>query len=510
MRAALGRGLALAVVVVTAAVVAIALHRNGHTQGDDFALYLRQARSIFDGDPAQVVADNRFAVLNSAGAFSPIAYPWGLPLLLSPFVRFWGLDYDRLKLIEVAAFCIWLVLVHGVVRRRTGRVPALAVAAAVGTAPMLLVHTDSILSEYPQAASVGVIIWWLDLMRSRSSLVGAPTRDLVILGLLVTVAYNIRRESVVLVAAIGLVQLVELVVRWSHGTPIPWRRVATPHGAFAGSVIVFQLLLPSMLFPDNADSGPQHIGARLAEYPGVLTDQLGLEAHHRVGVAILVLAGVGVVIGLVRRPGLDGPLAAVAVLSILAVSTHFRMVGRYYFQVLPWVLYFGAVTVMTASQAVARAASKVRRPDGSSVGDSMWTRRGVALVAAVPLLFLVAVHASVLPDRISAARDFDRSGSQQIGPTHPDFVPVFDAVQARTHPDAVIVYFRARTMTLLTDRRSIQTSNLERAEQRGDYYAQQRRSDYSQPAMTEIEGRRRGYQIVWSDDRWILWDLHPA
>ena len=116
----------------SAAAVAIALHRNGHTQGDDFALYLRQARSLFDGDVAQVVADNRFTVINSGGAFSPIAYPWGWPLLLSPFVHLWGFDYDRLKLLEVAAFCVWLVLVHGIVRRRAGRLLALAVTAVVG------------------------------------------------------------------------------------------------------------------------------------------------------------------------------------------------------------------------------------------------------------------------------------------------------------------------------------------------------------------------------------------
>lgn len=44
--------------------LAIEPHRRGHAQGDDFALYLRQARSIFEGDIGAVVADNRFAVLN--------------------------------------------------------------------------------------------------------------------------------------------------------------------------------------------------------------------------------------------------------------------------------------------------------------------------------------------------------------------------------------------------------------------------------------------------------------
>jgi len=91
--------LALGVVVAGSGLLAVLLHRNGHTQGDDFALYLRQARSIFDGDIGAVVADNRFSVLNSDSAFSPIAYPWVWPLLLSPFVFLWNFDYDRLKLV---------------------------------------------------------------------------------------------------------------------------------------------------------------------------------------------------------------------------------------------------------------------------------------------------------------------------------------------------------------------------------------------------------------------------
>ena len=153
--------IALAAVVVVGALLAILLHRNGHNQGDDFALYLRQARSLFDGDTAQVVADNRFAVLNSDRGFSPIAYPWGFPLLLAPFVHLWGLDYDRLKLVEVACFCAWIVLAHGIVRRRAGRWVAIAIAAVLATAPALLAHTDQLLSEYPHAMVLAVWIWWL-------------------------------------------------------------------------------------------------------------------------------------------------------------------------------------------------------------------------------------------------------------------------------------------------------------------------------------------------------------
>ena len=35
---------------------------------------------VIDGDIGAVIADNRFAVLNSTTGFSPIAYPWGWPI----------------------------------------------------------------------------------------------------------------------------------------------------------------------------------------------------------------------------------------------------------------------------------------------------------------------------------------------------------------------------------------------------------------------------------------------
>ncbi|MDQ3469427.1 MAG: hypothetical protein M3487_06650 [Actinomycetota bacterium] len=500
------------VVVAAAAALAVALHRSGHSQGDDFALYLRQARSVFDGDPAQVVADNRFTVIHSGGSFSPLAYPWGLPLLLAPFVRAWGLDYDRLKLVEVAAFCVWLVLVHGIVRRRLGRIVALAVTAAVGTTPMLLVHTDSLLSEFPHAAAVAVMIWWLDRIRGRATLITASARDLIVLGVLLTVTYNIRRETVLLVAAIATVQIVELVARRRNGGPgsprsWPWRALAMPHAAFVASAMAFQLVLPSMLLPANGDSGPRHLVDRLREYPAVLAEQLGIDQGHAIGMVILLVAFAGLGVGLGRRPGLDGPLAAVVVFSALAVSTHFRLVGRYYFQILPWVLMFVAAAVLELARFV------TARVAGRSVDDpshrSRWSPVA-AVITTLPLLFLVILHVTVLPTRIASAMDFDRDGRQQVGPTHPDYLPIYDAVIASTKPMDVVVFYRARTMTLLTDRRTLQTTNLDRAAARADFYAQQRGSTYSQPEMTELEGYQRGFTVAWSNDVWILWDLDPG
>jgi hypothetical protein len=131
-------------------------------------------------------------------------------------------------------------------------------------------------------------------------------------------------------------------------------------------------------------------------------------------------------------------------------------------------------------------------------------------IALVPLLWLIAVHLVVVPGDMADARDFNDSGRVWIGPTHPDFTPVYAAVKQHTPPTAVIAFFRARTMTLLTDRLSFQNTSLDRIRERADYFAQRRGRDYWQPELTTVEARELGFEMVWSDSKWILWKVTPA
>lgn len=512
---AVGRWVALPLLVALAGALAIALHRNGHTQGDDFALYLRQARSIFDGDIGAVVADNRFAVLNSDATFSPIAYPWVWPLVLSPFVHLWGFDYDRLKLVEVGLYCVWLVLLHGIVRRRLGRIVAIAVVAVFATAPAYLAHTDQLLTEIPHLVAVAGFIWWYDRVRSRTNLLDASFADLVTLGALVTVAFNVRRESIVLLGVIAVMQVYDVVQEQrgasSVGIRDRWRELATPYIAFAVSAAVFQLLLPTALLPDNGNDS-SFLDDRMREYPAILSQQLGLGDRAGIGTAIVVLAVVGVVLGVRRRPTLDGPLALIGFLSAVAISTHLRKVDRYWFQITPWIVYFATVACLEAARAVA-AALTARGPASPST-----TRRAtstptmaVALAGVAPLLVVVACHLAVLPGDVRDARDYDAAGRVQSGPSNPLVAPIFEAVNELTPPDATIAYFRARTMTLLTDRRAMQTSSLDRIAQNADYFAQRRDSTYWQPSLTTTQARAAGWEEIWSDPRWVLWRIpHDA
>ena len=153
-----------------------------------------------------------------------------------------------------------------------------------------------------------------------------------------------------LVGVIAVVQLVELV---GGPTRAPRRcrsrgaRSPRPYATFAGAVIGFQLLLPSMLFPDTGD-GPRYIPDRLGDYAGVLTEQLGLGRHPFIGIAVLVLAVAGMVVGCVRRPRLDVPLAALTVLSTSPSAPTSGWSAATTSRSLPWVLYFAAAAVVAA------------------------------------------------------------------------------------------------------------------------------------------------------------------
>ena len=86
--------------------------------------------------------------------------------------------------------------------------------------------------------------------------------------------------------------------------------------------------------------------------------------------------------------------------------------------------------------------------------------------------------AAVAPGRRPAR--FNDSGATQSGPTNPRNEPVYDAILKNTHFDDIILYYRARTLTLYTDRRAYQTTSVNNL-WKCDYFMQSLSSDYSQP-----------------------------
>src|SRR5512138_2302493 len=90
---------ALLIVVILASLFLGASNlTRGHEWGDDFASYIMQAESIWNGTMQQFAEHNSFTIFESSSQIGPVAYPWGYPLILVPVYALKGLHPLPLKL----------------------------------------------------------------------------------------------------------------------------------------------------------------------------------------------------------------------------------------------------------------------------------------------------------------------------------------------------------------------------------------------------------------------------
>jgi hypothetical protein len=468
--------------------LAVRLQYKGQSWGDDFALYVRQAKSLYEGNIGQVIADNHYNVLAAAKpTFSPFVYPWGWPIILSPFLRIFGLDYAKLKLVEVALFAGFLWVFHELIRARANRWVAFGVVASLGTTLVYLQHTDQLLSELPYMFAVVVTLWYLDRVRRRHHwLQYARRQELVTLGLMACFVFNTRREGLAMIAAIVVAQAVDLRGRWRGADR---RLVATPLVTFLVATVLFQLLLPSALIPEYKGSGLGQTWKKLqGPFRTAFMHQLGM--HATGGFALLVmfaLVVVGIVVRVRRAPERDAAWVVFAIGSMTIAGTIPAVSDRYLMGVTPFALYF-------AAQAIAA----VRLP-----------HRLGPWVAAGALLSLTVSHLPDLSKQVSHMQRLADRGQLLIdGPEQPYAKAAFDAVRTYTHMDDVIEFFKVRDLTLYTDRRGVQSGILSVIRARADFYLM-RKGGGGGVLVTPADGASMGWTIVWQDPQWILWKVKP-
>jgi hypothetical protein len=511
-------------VLLATVVVVFLIRRPGHWWGDDWALYVRQAESLFSGGIGDVVADNRFTVERSGlPEFSPPMYPWGFPLLLSPFVAVLGTDLDRLVIAQAIFFCWFLAGWYRLARPRVGLGLAMSGLVAVALSPQFVRWAELIQSEiaFMAVAVTGLVV--LDSRRVRSSLVtvGAPWWPIVAVGVVAAGAFTVRREGLAVIGAIGVAQLVAVSSLAAYRRPLAtdprrsasdvWAlvrpllgRLAVPFVAAGGTIAVLDLVLPSTLVPSYEGNGLVNVVRFAPEHLGHVMESVGLQRVGTDGPAVLgswalgatavglflVLVTVGVGLAVWRHPRRELPGVAFTVAALL-IGGSFRAPGSRYMAIIaPMAIIFALVALRELSRRLPR------RRTGAAVA--------LALVGALAVGNLVQVV-----DLATAAREFARDGNVVWGPDHPDSLEMFAAVERLTEPDDVIGFFKARAMTQRTDRRAIQVTDLHPIERNDDvltHVVLQNTPDHAFAVATD----RERYTELWSNPSFTLHQLTPT
>lgn len=508
----------LAVVVVCLAIFQLCrdMQEQGHGWGDDFALYIAQARGLTDGSVGDVAGLTRYALDNSAySTFSAYVYPWVFPMLLAPIVALKGIDYSALKLVATLSLVIGLFFLQRLARHRIGTAGSIVLMLAVGLNNLYIGYTDAVLSDLTFFMLLMVGIWSLDKVTHRGQLFGTSLRPLIGLGLVACLAFDTRKEGVALLMGVFLAQ----VVRWPEARALAatsatrWKQVAvtaaTPYLAFAAGAVAFQVILPGQPY-DNfqraGGSGLHNMKFNLEWYRLPFAEALGLKdiGQHPLsmlgstGLADVVfwlfvgLAIFGVAWRCLFAPRLDAHMAGIlAVLALVILSPPFRE-GRYLLSVLPFILYFIWQGVNGVLQAVA---SGLRR-------NTPWPAILASVALAVPLV-------CVSTDTWNAYKYHRDDISVEWGPDYPSVKAAFLAVQQLTDARDVVVFFQARTMNLYTRRRAIQGNSESMMIQRGNWYLMARDSDYIQVRLSDARAAVLGFVRVWENDKFVLWRIPP-
>jgi hypothetical protein len=119
--------------------------RPGHNWDGDFALYIMQAENIANGRDYQ----STHFIPNPLQAIAPALYPPGLPLLLVPFYRLYGVDLDQMKWLGLIALAGWLLVFAQIARGFVGSRLALMLTALFGLNPFIWAIKDTVYSEFP-------------------------------------------------------------------------------------------------------------------------------------------------------------------------------------------------------------------------------------------------------------------------------------------------------------------------------------------------------------------------
>ena len=506
-----------AVIVPAVFIVCFLNLAEGHDWGDDFALYIGQARAITEFELDPVVQSNIYSIENSSwSSFSPVAYPWGYPLILAPLYAIWGVDYGVFQVLQCLFFAAFAGLLLRIFSPRVGLVGASLLVLLIASSVVYVGWAQSVTADFPYMAFVAVTLVLLDRVRRAGPAVGVSTGLLVVLGLVAAFATNVRREGIVLFFAIAVVQLgalisdrraVERAGRGPFLKSLPWRRLAIPHAAGLGLLVAFQVVFPGPFATSYPGTGPGQMKANAIWFRDVLAQIIGLmdvgagslgyagsEALAKWMLALFVVAAVsGFVLRLVRAWREDAGVAAYLAAAVIVVGILPFHEGRYFFTIAPLLAYFAYQGVRETIHIAAR-----------SLGD----RRRDSTASAVASLFIAAL---LIPNLADLRHRTDiRIGYESYvvwGPAAPAANEMFAKVREVVPEDDVVAFFRGRAMNLLGERRGLYLTVLDQILERADWYAMEKGSDYSQYALSEAEAAANGMVAVWENNKFVLWKV---
>ncbi|REG84432.1 hypothetical protein [Algoriphagus antarcticus] len=471
----------LTVLLVLIFVLCLLNQYDGQSWGDDFSLYLNQARSLVEGNVEKVLEDTAYAIHNSTvPTFSPVSYPWGFPLLLSPLYYFFGKDFETFKILETIFLIGFLFVFDRLLEDKLSSPSRLLLIAFVGLNQLFIYYTNYILSEIPFLFFSTLSLFVLQKTGSQ----GFSLKPNLWAGVWIFFAFNIRTEGIALLAALLFYQVFTLLqkkvnLQLGVKTLIIY---ASPYFVFLSLYFLTKLILPAG-FASHLDFLEYYSLKQSLRNMEYTFRYLGSFINKDINLISLILIVLLFFLGILKRWKEDFLFLAFwfSVLGILFIWPFFW--DRYMYVLIPLFCYFFL--------------------RGLEYLSTYLVTKNYALYFLLILLLFNLFPVYTLTKNSMENR------TPINGPESPENTEMFDFIRAQVAADEVVVFGFPRLMNFYTGRKSLFIyDNIENVQKKGDYLVIFKNWDHDfQLKNTLSISFRDGFEIVFENRSFIIYSI---
>jgi hypothetical protein len=474
---------ALLLIILISLAIGASLLRRGHEWGDDWAWYILQAKSIWEGTTDEFMEVSAFTNYQSTTHLGPLAYPWGYPLILTPVYAIKGISPLALKLPGLLFYAGFLVCLYFLMRDRLTQMESLLIVSLFAFNPLLLRFLDQILSDIPSLFFTTLAL----LLMTRHDQRGIFYHALI--GTVVFFVTFLRVTGILLLGCYLIVEFFRLLNNRKNRTAV----IEIVRNSFIVCfVFAFLWIVNLVLFPSGGES-------YFSQYTELI------ETARRLSVAYFNVFGaffgeatgwrylyyfllVFFLVGVwVRRREEPLFLLFFSFWLIVHITYPYWQGARYIFPLLPIFVYFtfeGMKTVIGKLPAG-------YRPTGQRIFYAFW------LVIAGIFLFTSSANAY-----------FNLQNDRSInGPFDPYSREVYDYIKQETPPDSIVIFFKPRVMAIMTEHPTIMSTECDRM-LKGDYLVLSRKVGENQQITPEqIDTCNLPLNQVLKNNRFVVYQI---
>jgi len=459
--------------------------RRGHEWGDDWAWYVLQAKSIAESSLDEFIAISDFTNYQSTSHLGPLAYPWGYPLILTPFYAWNGISPMTLKIPGLIFYGGFLFILYLFASSRFTRTESLLFVSLFAFNPMLIEFLDYILSDIPflffstltlyLVTREGKRDWW------HYAFIGAA----------IFFTTFLRATGLLLLGCFLVVEFFKLL---AHRREWDTAKRIVLNSFIVCAAFALLWIANALIFPGGGESYLSQyknltvdlvrgfIGAYFKVFGGFFGSDPW--AYQYLYYVVLVFALFG---AWIRRRDELYFILFFAVWMLVHITYPYWQGSRYIFPLLPIFIYFA----FQGMKFVVGRLSEKYQVTGRRVVCGFW------LAMVVYFLFTTGV----------SAYNNVRNGRQINGPFDPVSMEVYDWVERKTSPNSVLIFYKARAMRLMTNHPTIMIYECD-GMTKGDYLILSKKvGENNQIPPEDIDSCNLPLDKVFENRRFIIYHI---